>query len=90
MLSIKRAAPMMLGATALRVRDGRMRTTDDAYPGRDVSEELAAVVLRADQLGFCRWRVATALGISASGLAAIEQHAGLTGSDSAAGARAPR
>ena len=65
-----------------------MRTTDDAYPGRDASEELAAVVLRADQLGFCGWRVATALGIRASGLAAIEQHAGLTGSDCAAGARA--
>ncbi len=81
---------MMLGATMLRVGDGRMRTTDDASPGRDVSEELAAVVLRADQLGFCRWRVARALGISASGLAGIEQHAGLTGSDSAAGARAPR
>lgn len=42
------------------------------------SEELVEIVLRAGKLGFSRQRVATALGISPQGLAAIEQHGGLT------------
>jgi hypothetical protein len=36
-------------------------------------DELVHIILRADRLGFSRWRVATALGVSASGLAAIER-----------------
>ena len=37
-------------------------------------EDLVALVITADQLGFSRSRVATALGISARGLALIEEH----------------
>jgi hypothetical protein len=40
----------------------------DAAP----SEELAGIVARAGRLGFSTTRVATALGISADGLAAIQ------------------
>jgi len=36
------------------------------------SQELADLVLAAGRRGFARWRVATALGISARGLQAIE------------------
>jgi len=36
---------------------------------------LAALVIRAGTLGFPRWRVATALGISAGELASIEEQA---------------
>jgi transcriptional regulator len=54
------------------------------------SEELAAIVLRAEGLGFCRWRVATALGITPANLDAIEQRAGLTNANVAAPARTPR
>ena len=36
-------------------------------------EELAEIVLRAGRLGFCRTRVATALGISPDELAMIER-----------------
>jgi len=43
-----------------------------------VSSQEAVIVLRADRLGFSRQRVATALGISPNGLAAIEQHGELT------------
>jgi len=45
----------------------------DQPSGREVLEDLAALVLRADRLGFCPRRVATALRISAPDLAAIEQ-----------------
>jgi hypothetical protein len=37
------------------------------------SEDLAALVIAAGRRGFSRWRVATALGISARGLASIEK-----------------
>jgi hypothetical protein len=63
--------------------DARMRVTSNQCSGRDVPDELAALVLRAGRLGFCRRRVATALGISASSLAAIEQAAGLTSGNAA-------
>jgi len=46
----------------------------------EVSEELVAIVLRADGLGFCRRRVATALEITVPDLAQIEHHAGLPSS----------
>ena len=36
-------------------------------------EEIAEIVLRAGRLGFCRSRVATALGVSPDELAKIEQ-----------------
>jgi hypothetical protein len=39
-----------------------------------LTEDLAAILARADRLGFCVLRVATALGISAQDLAAIQAH----------------
>ena len=41
------------------------------------SADLAGLVIAAGRRGFSRWRVATALGISASGLASIEARLGL-------------
>lgn len=70
------------------MRAGEQHADDDRP-----SEELVALVLRAGRLGFSRWRVATALGISAAGLEAIGQRAELTGSDDAKAAptwRPPR
>ena len=49
-------------------------------------EELAELVIAAGRRGFSRWRVATALGIPATGLAAIEASIGTT--EAAAGGRA--
>jgi hypothetical protein len=50
---------------------------DRATDSRDApSVELAGLVIAAGQRGFPRWRVATALGISASGLASIEARIG--------------
>jgi hypothetical protein len=48
-------------------RAGDQADAVDAPPA-----ELADIVIRAGRLGFPRWRVATALGISAGGLASIE------------------
>jgi hypothetical protein len=45
------------------------------------SEDLAALVTAAGRLGFSRWRVATALGISACGLASIEERIELNARD---------
>lgn len=56
-----------------------MSAPPDQPSGRAVPEDLAALVLRADRLGFCPRRVATALEISASGFAAIEQRGALAG-----------
>jgi hypothetical protein len=50
--------------------------TSSGHPadGRDTpSEDLAALVIAAGRRGFSRRRVATALGISARGLASIEE-----------------
>jgi hypothetical protein len=48
--------------------------TSSGHPERDTpSEDLAALVIAAGRRGFSRWRVATALGISARGLASIEE-----------------
>lgn len=55
-----------------------MSVADDERHGHGCPEELAAIVLRAGRLGFSRCRVATALGISASDLARIEDDPGLT------------
>ena len=61
-----------------------MRAAGEHGAGREVSEELAAIVLRADGLGFCHRRVATALGITAHDFAQIEQHARLPSSPTSA------
>jgi hypothetical protein len=51
-----------------------MTSTADPADSRDApSEDLAALVIAAGRRGFSRWRVATALGISARGLASIEE-----------------
>jgi hypothetical protein len=50
----------------------------DGRTEQTVPQELEAIVLRGDRLGFSRWRIATALGISASGLEMIERRAGLS------------
>jgi hypothetical protein len=59
-----------------------MTTTGDPAGSRDVpSEDLAALVIAAGRRGFSRWRVATALGISARGLASIEERVDVTAGD---------
>jgi hypothetical protein len=51
-----------------------MTNSGDPTDGRDApSEDLVALVIAAGRRGFSRWRVATALGISARGLASIEE-----------------
>jgi len=53
--------------------------THTRFGGRDPdrpSQETAQVVIRAGQRGFCRSRVATALGVSLRGLAVIDALAG--------------
>lgn len=54
-----------------------MTTPEDMPADADAAPdaELAALVIRAGRLGFPRGRVATALGISAGDLAAIEEQA---------------
>jgi hypothetical protein len=50
---------------------------DQATAGDDVpSDDVAQLVLRAGRVGFSRFRVATALGLSADDLASIERHGG--------------
>ena len=41
--------------------------------GGPVTSELVDIVTRAYRLGFCRWRVATALGVAAHDLELIER-----------------
>ncbi len=53
-------------------------TTESVPPAEPVqlgaaTSELVDIVTRAYQLGFCRWRVATALGVSAHDLELIER-----------------
>jgi len=50
---------------------GSATTADPAEVGQ-ATRELVDVVTRAQRLGFCRWRVATALGASPHQLALIE------------------
>jgi hypothetical protein len=51
-----------------------MTRSGDPADSRDApSEDLAALVICAGRRGFSRWRVATALGISARELASIEE-----------------
>lgn len=47
-----------------------MQHLDD---GPTASEEVAGIVIRASRLGFSAARVATALGVSAEGLASIQR-----------------
>jgi len=46
-------------------------TTDPAEVGQ-ATRDLVDIVTRAQRLGFCRWRVATALGAAPHQLAVIE------------------
>lgn len=82
----------VVGATKFGVRAVSMRAAGEHGVGREVSEELATIVLRADGLGFCHRRVATALGITAHDLAQIERRAGLPSSptDAPSAERRPR
>ena len=51
-----------------------MPNTGDHSDSRDnPPEDLVALVIAASELGFSRWRVATALGLSERGLASIEE-----------------
>ena len=50
---------------------GSAATSEHAELGEAI-RELVDIVARADRLGFCRWRVATALGASPHELALIE------------------
>ncbi len=50
---------------------GSATTADPAEVGQ-ATRELVDIVTRAQRLGFCRWRVATALGAAAHQLALIE------------------
>ena len=63
-----------LGAAPLRVRRLPMSIPGQTPCGAP-SRELIEFVLSAERRGFCRWRVATALGISAAGLAVIKHAA---------------
>lgn len=47
-------------------------TTADAAAVGQATRELVDIVTRAQRLGFCRWRVATALGALPHQLALIE------------------
>lgn len=70
---------MQIDAAALWVAGPRMSSTRERHGTCDPpSEDLVAVIARADRLGFSRWRVATALGLGATQLTMIEQRAGLT------------
>ena len=51
---------------------GSATTGDPAEVGQ-ATRELVDIVTRAQRLGFCRWRVATALGAAAHQLAIIER-----------------
>jgi len=51
---------------------GSATTGDPAEVGQ-ATRELVDIVARAQRLGFCRWRVATALGAAAHQLALIER-----------------
>ena len=48
-------------------------TTGDPADVGQATRELVDIVTRAQRLGFCRWRVATALGAAAHQLALIER-----------------
>jgi len=48
-------------------------TTEDPAEVGQATRELVDIVTRAQRLGFCRWRVATALGAAAHQLAIIER-----------------
>jgi len=50
---------------------GSATTADHAEVGQ-ATRELVDIVTRAHRFGFCRWRVATALGASPHQLALIE------------------
>jgi hypothetical protein len=53
--------------------------SSDLRAEHDASDqELAAIVLRAERLGFCGWRVATALRMTAHAWATLEGHGQLT------------
>jgi hypothetical protein len=52
--------------------DDNARTEPASRPDT-VPEELAEIVLRAGRLGFSRWRVANALGLSAVELERLER-----------------
>jgi hypothetical protein len=59
-----------------------MTSTGDHADSRDnPSEDLAEFVIAAGRLGFSRSRVATALGVSARGLASIEERIELNARD---------
>ena len=51
---------------------GSATAADPAEVGQ-ATRELIDIVTRAQRLGFCRWRVATALGAAAHQLALIER-----------------
>ncbi|MEA2130042.1 MAG: hypothetical protein QOJ85_2933 [Solirubrobacteraceae bacterium] len=70
------------GRISARVVPPAMTSSGDLADSRDVpSEDLAALVIAADRRGFSRWRVAIALGISARGLASIEERIELNARD---------
>lgn len=50
---------------------GSAATADPAEVGQ-ATRELVDIVTRAQRIGFCRWRVATALGAAPHQLALIE------------------
>lgn len=70
-----------VGAATLGVSGTRMRTTDHGAEHAVSSQDVVDVVVRAEALGFCRWCVATALGMSAWEFEAIEWRAKPPGSD---------
>ena len=77
-LGLRGAPPTRKGASVARERPTASDVHDNdfaAHPSRPETPtaEIADIVLRAGRLGFPRWRVANALGVSPDELARIEQ-----------------